>query len=105
AATLCVLSPGIVSACAVGNVACRALGMQLPLVFSAGILGVQVRKFRSCQTSLEIPVRFMLFSDGISSRAPLADMKTLSPRQACEAVVENYRRLQDDSTVLSVDVH
>jgi len=104
AATLCVLSTESVSVCAVGNVECRSLGTRLPLVFSPGILGLRVRKFRPCSVRIEVPTRLVLFSDGISSRVPVEEIKNLSPQHACESVIAKYRRNEDDSTVLIADV-
>lgn len=104
AATLCVLDSGTISACAVGNVECRTVRMRLPLVFSAGILGGRVRKFRACSAPLVAGARLVMFSDGISSRIQVSDFGQLKPQPACEVIMERYRREEDDSTVLIADV-
>ncbi len=103
AATLCIIRGSRLSVCAVGNVECRSVGVKLPLVFSPGILGQRVRKFRVCEIELSGPARFVLFSDGISSRVPIGEMQHYGPRELCDVVIDKYRRLEDDSTVMVAD--
>jgi negative regulator of sigma-B (phosphoserine phosphatase) len=104
AATVCLLRDGDVEACAVGNVELRSAELRLPLVLSAGILGVRVHKFRICQARISSPARLVLFSDGISSRVRLEGFRRLSPTAACKEIIHKYRRQEDDATVLVADV-
>lgn len=104
AGTVCVLRERVIEACAVGNVELRCSEVRLPLVFSAGVLGAQVRKFHVCEARVVGRARFVLFSDGISSRTPLEDFRRLDPRLACEAIFRKHRRSEDDATVLVADV-
>lgn len=103
AATVCILRSREMEACAVGNVEVRCADLRLPLVFSAGILGVRVAKFHVCHAPIMGRARFVMFSDGISSRTPIEDVRTLSPSVACEAIMKKYRRKEDDATVLVAD--
>jgi phosphoserine phosphatase RsbX len=102
AATVCILQRKEIEVCAVGNVELRSLDVRLPLVFSAGILGSRVNKFHICRATLGVKARLVLFSDGISSRAAVEDVRKLSPQAACDAIMNKYRR-KDDATVLVVD--
>jgi negative regulator of sigma-B (phosphoserine phosphatase) len=104
AGTICILRDGIARACAVGNVELRSADVRLPLVFSAGILGVRVAKFHVCVAPLDVRCRLVLFSDGISSRTPLEDFRRLKPAQACEAVMQKHRRKEDDATIGVLDL-
>src|SRR5687767_442606 len=53
AATICLLRGVELEVCAVGNVELRSGDVRFPLVYSAGILGVNVRKFRICSATLK----------------------------------------------------
>ncbi len=103
AATVCLVKDGGLEACAVGNVELRSTDVRIPLVFSAGILGTRVQKFHVCKAPLSQGNRLVLFSDGISSRTPIEDVRNLGPREACDAIVKKYRRKEDDATVLVAD--
>jgi hypothetical protein len=103
AATVCVLRGREIEACAVGNVEVRSADLRLPLLFSAGILGVRVAKFRICRAAITRRARMVLFSDGISSSALIEEVRNLSPREACDAIMKRYRREKDDATVLVAD--
>jgi len=103
AATVCVVRGGEIEVCAVGNVEVRSAELRLPLVFSAGILGSRVQKFHVCRTKLLPRSRLVLFSDGISSRTAVEDVRKLSPQDACDAIIKRYRRNEDDATVLVAD--
>jgi hypothetical protein len=61
AATVCLLRGMELEACAVGNVELRSGDLRFPLVYSAGILGVNVRQFRVCSAKLDRPARFVAF--------------------------------------------
>lgn len=104
AASVCIARGGEIEVCAVGNVEVRSAELRLPLVFSAGILGSRVTKFHVCRAKLLPRSRLVLFSDGISSRTPVEDVRTLSPLDACNAIMKKYRRNQDDATVLVADL-
>jgi negative regulator of sigma-B (phosphoserine phosphatase) len=97
------LRAGEIEICAVGNVEVRSPDTRLPLVFSAGILGTRVNKFRVCKATLAARARLVLFSDGISSRTPIEDMRKLTPQAVCDAIMKKYRRKEDDATVLVAD--
>ncbi len=103
AGTVCILRAGVLEACAVGNVELRS-DFRIPLVASAGVLGVRVAKFRTCEVAIKGRSRFVLFSDGISSRTPLSDVRGLSPEAACQTIMRSYRRKEDDATILVADV-
>jgi negative regulator of sigma-B (phosphoserine phosphatase) len=104
AGTVVLFREGKVEACAVGNVELRSGDLRLPLVATPGVLGVRVRKFRTCEAVVSRPGRAILFSDGISSRAPFLDFLRLGPGEFCEEILNSYRRDHDDSTVLAADV-
>jgi phosphoserine phosphatase RsbX len=103
AATVCILRGAEIEVCAVGNVEVRSADLRLPLVFSAGILGTRVAKYHICRARLSTRARLVLFSDGISSRTPVEDVRKLAPQAACDAIMKKYRRKEDDATVLIVD--
>lgn len=103
AATLCLIGSDRLQACGVGNVEFRCSEIQIPFVFSPGILGVRVQRFRVCESRLLAGARLVLFSDGISSLVRIDDFRGLSPQDACNKIVERHRRPEDDSTVLIAD--
>jgi negative regulator of sigma-B (phosphoserine phosphatase) len=104
AGTICILRGEGLEACAVGNVQLSATSADVPLVLSAGVLGLRVAKFRVCEARLEPGARIALFSDGISSKFRLADSRRLAPKQACDLTIERYRKKEDDSTILIADL-
>jgi len=104
AATVCMIRDGKISACGVGNVELRSAETAIPFVFSPGILGARVQKFRVCETQLRAGTRLVMFSDGISSRLGLEKVRALPPREACAAIIERHRKSQDDATVLIADI-
>ena len=104
AATVCVLKGSELDVCAVGNVELRSGDIRFPLVYSAGILGVSVRRFRICSSTLARPARFVAFSDGIHARASTDDVRQLTPADACHFIMKRYRRDNDDATVLIADL-
>jgi len=103
AATICRLELDVLEACAVGNVDLRSGDQRFPLVFSAGILGVNVRKFRLCSAPVQ-RARYIVFSDGISSRVSTDAIRQLTPEDACHFIMDNHRRDTDDATILVADV-
>jgi negative regulator of sigma-B (phosphoserine phosphatase) len=104
AATICLVMNGKLQACAVGNVELRCTETPLPLMFSPGILGVRVQKFRICRADLLPGTRLVMFSDGISTRLRHEDVRKLRPDEACANLLDRYRRAEDDATVLIADV-
>lgn len=104
AATVCVLRGDELEVCAVGNVELRTFDVRVPLVFSAGIVGVRIQKYHTCRARLTGRGRLVLFSDGISLRTPLEDVRSMAPAVACAEVMRKYRRKEDDATVLIADL-
>jgi negative regulator of sigma-B (phosphoserine phosphatase) len=104
AATLCLLIHDKLEVCAVGNVELRCVETQVPLMFSPGILGMRVQKFRCCEAVLKPRSRIVIFSDGISTRLRHEELRPLPPQEACKQLVDRYRRAEDDATVMVADV-
>lgn len=104
AATVCVIRGAKLETCAVGNVQLSSSATMVPLVLSSGVLGQRVAKFRVCEAELKSGTRLALFSDGISSRLRLEEMRRLVPEQACKQVIEQHRKLEDDATILIADM-
>jgi negative regulator of sigma-B (phosphoserine phosphatase) len=104
AATVCLIKGTELQACAVGNVALLTVNCTVPLVLSAGVLGHQVARFRISNSQLHAGARLALLSDGISTRFRLDDLRALSPAQACQEIMQRYRRKDDDATVLVADI-
>jgi len=104
AGTVCMLRDNSVEACVVGNVELRSSELRLPLVFSAGVLGTRVAKFHVCRAALPRVARIVLFSDGLSSSTPLEGFRSLAPQATCDAIMQKYRRKEDDATILVADV-
>jgi len=104
AATVCLLHDGKITACGVGNVELRSAETQIPFVFSPGILGARVQKFRVCEAQLRPGTRLVMFSDGISTRLRLDLVRALPPQEACAAIIEKHRKSEDDATVLVADL-
>lgn len=104
AAFVCVLDDRRLSACSVGNVDMKSLGSRVPVVLSPGILGVNVRRMRVFEATIEQSSRLAIFSDGISTRFALEEAKKLDPDAACTWILESYAYEHDDATVLVADV-
>jgi phosphoserine phosphatase RsbX len=104
AALVLVLRANTIEGCSVGNVDLRALGSYVPVVLSPGILGVRVRRYNIFKGALTLGARLVVFSDGISSHAPVAQTKDMGAQEACKFLLEHYRRSHDDSTILVIDV-
>lgn len=104
AGTVCVLSGSEFAACSVGNVELRPVRADIPLLSSAGILGVRVQKFRICRTKINAACRLVLFSDGISNPTSIPEYQNLSPKLACDGLLQRHRRAYDDATVLIADL-
>jgi negative regulator of sigma-B (phosphoserine phosphatase) len=104
AATVCLIRDGRIAACGVGNVELRSSETIIPFVFSPGILGARVQKFRVCGANLRAGTRLVMFSDGISTRLRLDVVRGLPPQGACAAIIEQHRKSEDDATVLVADI-
>jgi negative regulator of sigma-B (phosphoserine phosphatase) len=110
AAAVCQLStrpeaPGTASlvCCGVGNVEIRCIGAKLPILLSPGVLGARVQSFRICRGELPSGARLVLFSDGVSQRAPLDSLRHLDPDSLCETLMREHRKADDDASVLVCD--
>jgi len=104
AATLCVIRGARLEACGVGNVEMRCVGASIPVTLCPGIVGVQLRKLRSFSGTLVPKARCFLFSDGVSRRAPFAELSRLSPKVACSRLILQHRHEHDDASVALVAV-
>lgn len=100
AATLCVITDGVVEACAVGNVQLWCCPSTLPFMLSPGILGHRVPKLRACVGAVKVGSRIAVASDGISQRLRLQDFERLAPEEACDEIVRCHRKDNDDASVL-----
>lgn len=104
AATLCVIRKRMVEACAVGNVQLSCTNADIPLVLSAGVLGQRVPRYRVCQGQLLKSARIALFTDGVSTRASLQEVRGIAPDAACRLLFDRHRRKEDDATILIADL-
>jgi hypothetical protein len=95
---------GLLHVCAVGNVELRPIRTKVPLISSAGIIGVRVQKFRICQAEVQPSARLLLYSDGIKNPTNLDEFHSLPPAVACDGILRRYLRGYDDATVLVADV-
>ncbi|HEY8378580.1 MAG TPA: SpoIIE family protein phosphatase [Nannocystis sp.] len=89
--------------CGVGNVEIRCVGAKLPILLSPGVLGARVQSFRVCRGELPRGARLVLFSDGISQRAPLDALRHLDAETLCDTLMREHRKPDDDATVLVCD--
>lgn len=104
AATVCLVEDDRLSCCGVGNVALRSHGADVPFVLSPGILGANVRRFRTIEAKLIPQQRIVLHSDGIASDLSLASLSHLDPVETCDSIFRTHRKSNDDGAVLVVDV-
>jgi phosphoserine phosphatase RsbX len=104
AAMCCLVRADQMEGCGVGNVDLRASKSRVPVVLTPGVLGVQSTRLRVFQTTLTPGARLVLFSDGISPRLDLERVDRLPAEEACRALIERYRRSQDDATLLVADL-
>lgn len=102
--TVCIIDGYKIEACAVGNVQLMCANCSVPLILSAGVLGHTVSKFRIGECLLKPGARIALISDGISARFRLEELRHLGAPEACKAIMERYRRHDDDATVLVADM-
>jgi len=104
AGTVCLYTDPHLFVCSVGNVELRSVRADIPLVSSAGILGVRVQKFPLCNAALTSACRLVLFSDGLTKPTGSGDVQTLPPQLACDNLLHRHRRTYDDATVLIADL-
>jgi phosphoserine phosphatase RsbX len=104
AGTVCISSGVNLVACSVGNVELRPVRADLPLISSAGILGVRVQKFRICRATLKAPCRLVIFSDGLTNPTSIPEYQGVAPQLACDAILQRHRRTYDDATILIADL-
>ncbi len=104
AATVCLLHGPNLECCGVGNVEIRCFGSKLPILLSPGVLGARVQKFRMCRAELAPGSRVVLFTDGISHRAPIESMRHLGVEELCETMIQQHRKPSDDATVVACDL-
>ena len=57
-----------------------------------------------CDHEMPFGARLVLFSDGISYRVPLDHLRHLEPEALCENLMRDYRKSDDDASVLVCDV-
>lgn len=93
-----------VEACGVGNVDLRSSTGRLPFVLTPGVLGVRLRAARSSRIEAPVKDRFIIFSDGISSRFDLRAAASLTPAEVASLLFTKHRHTHDDSSVLVADV-
>ncbi len=95
---------GRLQGCGVGNVELRSVGSRVPSVLTPGVLGASINRLRSFEARVAAGSRLVIFSDGLSSRMELDRVRGLAPGAACDALMAQYRRSHDDSTVLITDI-
>ena len=101
-ATICLIRGRALEACGVGNVEMRCIGASVPVVLTPGIVGVQLRKPRAFSGLLPPHAWCFLFSDGVSRRAPFAELARLTPQDACQFLMRKHRHSHDDASVIVV---
>lgn len=105
AMTLVVVSGSACEAIGVGNVTLRARQVRgLSLASTPGVVGGQMRTLRIARGELERGARLVIFSDGISSRAPIADYDGEPPADAARRVLAEHALDHDDATILVADL-
>jgi negative regulator of sigma-B (phosphoserine phosphatase) len=105
AMTLVVVEGTACEAAGVGNVTLRTrLVRGLSLAATPGILGGQMRSLRIARGELERGARLAIWSDGVSSRAPIDDYATEVPEVAARRVLAEHGVAHDDGTILIVDL-
>jgi hypothetical protein len=104
ALTLVLVEGARVTAAGVGNVALRTVrGAPLPFIGTPGIVGGNMRSVRVAEAHAA-PTRFVLHSDGVSSRFASEPFADGSPADASERLLAELAGTLDDATVLVVDV-
>jgi negative regulator of sigma-B (phosphoserine phosphatase) len=104
AAMLCRWADGRVQGCGVGNVELATIRTRVPVVLTPGIVGGRMRSLRPFEGPAATGSRFVLYSDGISSRISSEEIGRLGRIDACQRVMDKHRKAHDDATVMVVDV-
>lgn len=104
AASVCCFDGTVLRSAGVGNVEVRGLGVDPGLVCAPGVLGRRVRLLRSASAIVPPGARIAMFSDGISARVELANLRALDPERACKEALASFGRKTDDATILIFDV-
>lgn len=104
AAMICRWQAGRLQGCGVGNVELASLRTKVPVVLTPGIVGGNVRVFRPFEGPAGSSSRFVVYSDGISSRFSNEEIGILPRSVACRHIMEKHRKPHDDATVMVVDV-
>ncbi|HEY2512333.1 MAG TPA: PP2C family serine/threonine-protein phosphatase [Polyangiaceae bacterium] len=104
AAMVCVWQRGRLQGCGVGNVELATIRTRVPVVLTPGIVGGHVRVLRPFEGPAPPGSRFVLYSDGISSRFSNEEIGLLPRVEACRHLMEKHRKAHDDATVMVVDV-
>lgn len=105
AATLCLIENRTLHLCGVGNVELRSWGADVPLLLSPGILGSRVGRFKVFDCRPGVATRLFLFSDGVRMTGVLLGaLQALRPQDACQRVIEDHRRMNDDASILIADI-
>jgi negative regulator of sigma-B (phosphoserine phosphatase) len=104
AAMICLFDGERIRGCSVGNVEMRSRGTRVPVMLTPGILGSRVRAYRIFESPLAPSDRLVIFSDGISSHLSIDELAHLRPGEACQAIMDRYRRDHGDAAGLVADV-
>jgi negative regulator of sigma-B (phosphoserine phosphatase) len=105
AALVCLVQGNHLQGSSVGNVTLRGSTKEgLSFVSTPGILGSAIRRLRVFEAGLHAGDRLVCFTDGVSGRFRLEETRNLRPARACQAILDGYRRADDDSTVLVASV-
>lgn len=87
----------------VGNVAVRGLGgVDVPFAPVGGVLGGRCRPPRGRHLELSRGARILLMTDGISRRAPIAELEQTASLSLCDALIERHAHAHDDATAVLV---
>jgi negative regulator of sigma-B (phosphoserine phosphatase) len=106
AAMICLIPPdgSRLSACSVGNIELRSLRDRIPVMNTPGILGSRLRNVRVFEAPLQAGERLVIFSDGISPALCAAHASGRAGLAACDELMRQHRRKEDDATVAIIDV-
>lgn len=104
AALICLVDGDDLQGVSVGNVSLRSTSRRLSVLQTPGVLGgAAIRRLRIFRGRLEPGERLVAHTDGVSGRFNLEETAGTTPRQACQAILEEYGRAEDDATVLVAD--
>jgi negative regulator of sigma-B (phosphoserine phosphatase) len=104
AAMVCRVEGSALVGCGVGNVELRALGADLPIVLTPGILGRGVNDPRIFRGKLRTGSRLVVFTDGISGKFAASEYRTMERKLVIDTLIARYRRDHDDASVLVADL-